>query len=246
MRLNIREGRLLSITAASWGIFLMGSGLFMTTQIKPIIHTSYTLSVEERKIAQAQRKTNEIRVKDLEIEAANPLSVDVKDYLENLNTLTDQTIRALKLDTSLVNINQAGEYQYTVSYGKKKYLGKIIVKEKEMPSITLKNVEFQLGNVSFSNYAKDFIIEELTPEIYNTCSNPNFSQVDSLSTGIYNYTIICNGITYTGKITIVPQENIKITTPEVTEEEEEEWEEAWNLDNEDDDNPVVPTDNSLE
>ena len=101
-------------------------------------------------------------------------------------------------------------------------MGTVTVKQKEMPTITLRNVEYQLGNVSFSNYAKDYILEELTPEVYNTCSNPNFSQVDSLSTGIYNYTIVCNGTTYTGKITIVPQENIKINTPDPIEEEEEE------------------------
>lgn len=221
MRLNKKEGTILSITAATWGLFLIGSGLVMSAQVKPIIHTTYVLHMEERKIAQAQAKTNEIKLKDLEIENAMPLSVDVKDYLENATQLTDETIHSLRLDTSLVNINQAGTYQYVISYGKKKYIGTIVVKEKPMPKITLRDVEYKLGNVSFSNYAKDYILEVLTPEVYNTCSNPNFQQVDPLATGIYNYTITCNNTTYTGKITILPDDKNNITIEDDEEDDED-------------------------
>ena len=130
MNFSSKQNRILSIFLASISVFLIGSGLIMNAEDKPIIHTKYTVTVSTKKIAEAQAKTDEIKVKDIEIEINNPLSVDVKEYLEDVEKLSDSTIKALKLDTSLVNINQAGSYKYTLIYNKKKYIGTIKVKEK--------------------------------------------------------------------------------------------------------------------
>lgn len=200
---NNKEKRILSITLTGWGIFLIGSGLIMNFQDKPIYHTKYTLSVEEKKIAEAQAKTNEIKLKNLKLDINTPLSVDIKSYLEETEKISDSTLKELKIDTSLVNISQAGSYQYTISYNKKKYIGTIEIKEKEMPKITLKTLTFEEGDAIFTNNAKDYINEVLPEEIYATCSIPNFENVDiNKPYDDYLYTIKCSNTTYTGKIII--------------------------------------------
>ena len=92
---------------------------------KPKEMIRYTLNVEEKRISQAQAKTNEIKLKDIEIEINNPISMNIEDYLENINNIEMSVLKLLKLDTSLVNITQAGTYQYTITYNKKKYIGVI-------------------------------------------------------------------------------------------------------------------------
>ena len=132
MKFNSREKRIISITLAGWGIFFIGSGLIMNANINTVINTKYTLSVQAKKIAEAQAKSNEIKLKDFEIEINNPLSVDVKDYLNDVEKLNASTLKELKLDTSRVNINEAGKYEYNIIYKKKIYVGKIVVKAKEL------------------------------------------------------------------------------------------------------------------
>ena len=118
-KFNEREIRILSITLAAWGIFLVGSGVMMNSKVKPVVETKYSLSIEKRKIAEAQAKTNEIKLKDFEIELNQPISVDIKDYLDSISNLSEETLKSLKLDTSLVNINEPGTYQYKIIYKKK-------------------------------------------------------------------------------------------------------------------------------
>ena len=120
MKLNKKQIRTLSITLAIFGITLIGSSLIMNAQVKPIIETKYSVNVKTKHIEQAQAKTNEIKLKNLEIEINNPISVDIKDYLEDVDKISDDVLKSLKLDTSLVNINQSGSYQYTIKYKKKK------------------------------------------------------------------------------------------------------------------------------
>ena len=202
MRINKKEKRLLSVVIAIWGIFLITSGLIMNGQVKPIINKVYTAKIETRKIAETQAKTNEIKLKDLTIEINNPLSVNIKDYLENIENLSDATIKSLKLDTSLVNINEAGTYQYTITYKKKKYLGNIIIKEKELPNVkfTLKTIRLMIGE-SLSSNPRDFINEEITDEVYNNLTL-DLSKVDTTKQQDYDYYIIYKGVTYQGKIEV--------------------------------------------
>ena len=202
MIINRRQTRILSSTIAGIGLFMIGSGLVMNSQMQPIIHTKYTVNVEKKKIAEAQAKTDEIKVKDLEIEINNPISVNIKDYLENVEKLKETTIKTLKLDTSLVNINQAGTYKYTITYGKKKYIGNIKVKEKELPNVTLtlKSIKLKTKD-SLSSNPRTFIEGEISDEVYNNLTL-DISKVDTQNQGDYTYYIIYKGVTYQGKVEV--------------------------------------------
>ncbi|MBQ3297332.1 MAG: hypothetical protein IJG97_00855 [Bacilli bacterium] len=215
MKFNNKEKIIFAIVVATWGIFFIGSGLVMQKQIKPIIHTEYALEVTTRKIPEAQAKTNEIKVKDITIEINNPLSVNVKDYLDDVDKVDEKVIRALKLDTSLVNINQAGDYQYTITYKKKKYIGKITVKEKELPNMTftLKTITLKAGEALSTN-PRSYINETITNEVYNNLTL-DLSKVDNATVGTYDYYIIYKGTKYQGTIKIDPNgPTIKTKTTE--------------------------------
>lgn len=202
MKLNNKEKVILAVVVAVWGMFFIGSGLVMQKQIKPVIHTKYALDVSSRKIPEAQAKTNEIKIKDITIEINNPISVNIKDYLDDVDKIDEKVLNSLKLDTSLVNINQVGEYQYTITYKKKKYIGKITVKEKELPNMTftLKTVKLKLGDALSTN-PRSYINETITNEIYNNLTL-DLSQVDNSKVGSYDYYIIYKGTKYQGKIII--------------------------------------------
>ena len=215
MKFNQKQVRIFSSTLTAFSIIMIGSGLVLNTQNQPIVHTKYTVSVEKKKIAEAQAKTDEIKVKDLEIEINNPISVNIKDYLENVDKLKDSTIKNLKLDTSLVNINQAGTYKYTITYGKKKYIGNIVVKEKELPNvtITLKTIKLKTKD-SLSSNPRTFIEGEISDDVYNNITL-DISKVDTQNQGDYTYYIIYKGVTYQGKIE-VRDPGPTIITPEAT------------------------------
>ena len=202
MKFNNKEKIILSVVMAVWGVFLMGSGFVMDKQIKPIVHTKYALDIKARKIPEAQAKTNEIKLKDISIEINNPISVDVKDYLEDVDKIDEKVLKALKLDTSLVNINQSGDYQYTITYKKKKYIGKITVKEKELPDMTftLKTITLKAGSALSTN-PRSYINETITNEVYNNLTL-DLSKVDNATAGKYDYYITYKGTKYQGKIVI--------------------------------------------
>jgi len=217
---NKREIRIISITLAVWGVFLVGSGIIMDAQIKPIIQTKYDLKIEKRKISEAQAKSNEIKLKDIEIEINNPISVDIKDYLEDINNLSQETLNALKLDTSLVNINEAGTYQYKIIYKKKIYIGTIKIKEKELPNMTftLKTIQLKTKEAISSN-PRTFINETISDDVYNNITL-DISTVDTSQQGDYTYLIIYKGVTYQGKVE-VRDPGPTIITPNQTEKEKE-------------------------
>lgn len=216
MKLSSKENRTLAITITIWGIFLITCGLVMNNTSKPIILTKYDVKIEEKQLAKQQAKIIEIKVKDFEIEINKPISVDIKDYLENPEEIKDEVLKNLKLDTALVNINEAGKYQYTITYDKKKYVGNITVKEKELPNVqfTLKEIKIKKGEVLSGN-KKDFINEEVSDEVLNNMKlniNPDYSN----NPGEYIYTIIYKNVTYKGKIIvedIVEQEKEKEKEP---------------------------------
>lgn len=202
MKLNKKQIRTLSITLAIFGITLIGSSLIMNAQVKPIIETKYSVNVKTKHIEQAQAKTNEIKLKNLEIEINNPISVDIKDYLEDVDKISDDVLKSLKLDTSLVNINQSGSYQYTIKYKKKKYVGTIVVKEKELPNvtITLKTIKLKTKEALSSN-PRTFIEGDIPDEVYNNLTL-DISKVDTQNQGDYTYLITYKGVTYQGKVEV--------------------------------------------
>ena len=65
LSLNRKENKIISITLAAWGIIMIATGLLMAPK-EPIIKTSYKVSINEGQVMQF--KTNEIKLKDIELE----------------------------------------------------------------------------------------------------------------------------------------------------------------------------------
>ena len=212
-----KESRFLSLTIAACGILLIGSGLIMnTTSNKTIIKRNYTVSLFEQKVAEA--KTNEIKLKDIELEINNPISLNIKDYIENIDQIDESIIKSLKLDTSLVNINQAGSYTYTISYKKKKYSANFVIKAKQLPKVdlTLKNLSLEKGSALSTNVST-YIVEQLTDEVRNNIII-NLKEVNTAKPGEYQYTVTYDNRLYTAKIWIYEKQPTIITpnTPDDT------------------------------
>ena len=218
MKFNSRENRILSITLAGWGIFFIGSGLVMNANINTVVNTKYSLGIQAQKIAEAQAKSNEIKLKDFEIEINNPLSVDVKDYLNDIEKISNNTIKELKLDTSRVNINEAGTYEYNIIYKKKIYVGKIVVKAKALPKIKVKE-EIEIpkgGTLDVSNKAY-YLQESLPTEVMNNIII-DLSSVDLENVGTYQFFIKYQDTKYSGNIKVVEP----ITSPSTEKDKNEE------------------------
>lgn len=198
--MSSKDMKFLSFIIAFWGIIFIGSGLVMNKTYKPKEKIRYSLNIEEKIISQAQAKTNEIKLKDLEIEINNPISMNIEDYLENISNIEMSVLKILKLDTSLVNITQAGTYQYTITYNKKKYIGTIKIKEKELPNVTftLINLTLTTGDAVPTN-PRNYIKEEITEEVYNNITL-DISKVNNQVQGNYEYFIKYNGTIYKGEI----------------------------------------------
>lgn len=202
MKLNLKELRILAVIIGIWGFVLLGSGITMNYSTETVIKTTYSLSVDKKKISESQAKKNEIKLKNITIYVNNPISVNIEDYLENPEQIDSKLLEAMTIDTSLVNINQAGTYTYTIKSNKKKYTGTITVKEKELPDVafTLKNLEFTIGD-SISTNPRSYINETITDEVYNALTL-DLSQVISNTEGTYQYYITYKNTTYTAQITI--------------------------------------------
>lgn len=201
-KFNIKERRYFSMFLAIWSIFLIISGIFMNTQVESVVQTNYKLNTDVRRIAEAQAKSNEIKLKEIELEVNTPLSINVRDYLLDIDNLNSDTIRSLKLDTSLVNIHQAGEYSFKILYGKKTYEGKVTVKEKELPNVTfsLKTISIHT-NDSLSTDVKTYIQETVTEEVYQGMTL-DLSKVDPSVQGDYTYYISYKEVIYQGKVEV--------------------------------------------
>ena len=114
MKLNSKETKILSAVIAIWGIVFISSGIVMNNSKKTETVIKYKLDVSTQKISEAQAKKKEIILKEIETEINTPISVNIKDYLVDADKMDESIIKKLELDTSLVNINQAGTYKYTV------------------------------------------------------------------------------------------------------------------------------------
>lgn len=217
-KMTSKEFRALSITIASCGILLIGSGLIMSTSNKTVVKKQYSVEINERHVAEA--KTNEIKLKDMELEVNNPLSVDVKDYLANVNDLDNSVIKALKLDTSAIKISEPGTYTYTITFKKKKYNGTFKIKEKKLPEmeLTLKEVTIPKDTAVSTDLAT-YVVQTLTDEVKANITL-DLSKVNASQVGTYQYTITYNGKVYTSTIKVYVQNVITPNTPEVSEKEE--------------------------
>lgn len=226
--MNDKQKRILSITLASWGVIMIGSGLIMNASVHPIIKTTYSLDINHVKVNES--KTNEIVLKEITIEINNPLSVNVKDYLENVDQIDTETLKSLKLDTSMVKINEAGTYTYTISFKKKKYNGTVIVKEKNLANIELKlkDIRIELGksltvpsaanNFDYSLYVENELTEEMKDQMQLDITKVDTSTENEYG---YDYYITYNGTKYQGKVfvyTPTPSNPVKQpATPEASQ-----------------------------
>lgn len=198
--LSNKQRYIIASAIAIWGIIFIGSGVTMTLMDKPVTKTKSELKITQKRVA--NMKSNEIRLKNMEQEINQPLSVNVADYLENANDIEDKIIKELQLDTSMVNATQAGTYTYTIKYKKKTFNGTFTIKEKPLPDmvLTLKNLNLEVGT-ALSTEIQTYITETLTDEVKQNIKI-NLTNVNTAQAGSYQYTVTYNGRLYTGTITV--------------------------------------------
>lgn len=188
-------------TLSSLGCLCIISGIIMPNIVQFERNSIVKLDVTQKQVTNA--KNNEIRLKDIQLEIGNILSTDSHDYLINPRDIEESIINKLRLDTSSVNINQVGNYTYTITYNKKIYNGMVSIIPKALPNvdnITLNNLSFEVGQELPKNVT-DYIKESLPPEVL-AAIRLDISNVDSSTPGNYLYSISYNGKLYTNKITI--------------------------------------------
>lgn len=218
-----KQRNIIVATVSIWGFILIGSGVTMNLMSKPATAvTKQEIKITQKRVA--NMKSNEIRLKEMEQEINQPLSMNIKDYLENANDIEDSILQELKLDTSMVNVNQAGNYTYTITYKKKTFNGAFKIKEKPLPDmiLTLKNLNLELGSALSTDLAT-YINETLTDEVKANVKL-NLTNVNTAQAGSYQYTVTYNGRLYTGTITIFePQKTEEPPkTPEKTPDDKNE------------------------
>lgn len=218
-----KQRNIIVATVSIWGFVLIGSGITMNLMSKPATAvTKQEIKITQKRVA--NMKSNEIRLKEMEQEINQPLSMNIKDYLENANDIEDSILQELKLDTSMVNVNQAGNYTYTITYKKKTFNGTFKIKEKPLPDmiLTLKNLNLELGS-ALSTDLTTYINETLTDEVKANVKL-NLTNVNTAQAGSYQYTVTYNGRLYTGTITIFePQKTEEPPkTPEKTPDDKNE------------------------
>ena len=233
-KLTIKETRIISLALASWGIILTGSGLTMNLMTKPVPVAKNDLNVIHKRVAEV--KSNEIKLKDIELEINEPLSVNVKDYLENANDIDDETLKTLKLDTSMVKTSEPGTYTYTVSYKKKKYNGTLVIKEKELPNVdlTVNNLTLTIGS-PLSTDKQIYVKETLTDEMKEAIII-DLTKVNTTKAGNYEYTVIYNNISYTGHIEVIEPQTKVILPPNGTEDKKDNQDNKENKEDKDSEN----------
>lgn len=210
MKMNKKELRMISLTLASWGLLCICSGIAMNTKETTVVKYNYSVTVSQNKVAES--KTNEIKLKDMTLEVNTPLSVDVKDYLENIENIDSSVLTSLKLDTSKVNPQEAGTYTYTISYKRKTYNGTFTITAKQLPkvTITLRNITLKKDSALDTNLST-YIVETLTDEVKNNITL-DLSAVKTNQEGTYQYKVIYNNQVYTANIEVyVPQAPTVIT-----------------------------------
>ena len=202
-----KQRNIIIITITIWALILIGSGLTMNSLNKPITKTKTELKITQKRVA--NMKSNEILLKEMEQEINQPISMNVKDYLENADDIEDNILKELQLDTSMVNVNQAGNYTYTITYKKKTFNGSFEIKEKPLPDmiLTLKTLNLELGS-ALSTDIQTYITETLSDEIKNNVKL-NLANVNTAQAGNYQYTVTYNGRLYTGTITIYEPQKIE-------------------------------------
>ena len=194
--------RIITVSSlALLGILCISSGVMYNSLQANNVEEKILVVVEQKQVS---KETDvDIKLKNLTIEVNTPLSVKIIDYLDS--AVSDEVLANLKLDTSGVNVTEAGTYNYTVTYKKKAYQGIIIVKEKKvtnntLQSITLKTININVGT-ALPTDVSNYVIEPLSDDIKATMLI-DLSKVNVNTAGSYQYTITYNNSIYTGTIVV--------------------------------------------
>lgn len=180
-------------------LLVTGGAVLNKMDIKP--KTKFKVEVVEKQIS--KKKTNIPILKEITVEVNEPISVNINDFITNVNDIDSKILKKFKLDTSLVNVTQVGTYTYTISYKDKKYNGTVTVKEKALPIInnmTLKEISLERGSKLPKNL-NDYVIESI-PEEAKDKIVIDVSKVNPNMAGTYQYTVTYNDKLYTGNIII--------------------------------------------
>lgn len=209
----------LIISLSISGIFSLTCGAVLNKMsVKP--KNKAEIKVIQKQIA--KQKSNVPNLKEITVEVNVPISVNIRDYIENLEDIDEKVLERFKLDTSLVNVTEVGTYSYTISYKEKKYNGIINVKEKELPIInnmTLKEINLELGSKLPQNL-NDYIVETI-PEEAKDKVIIDLSKVNINVASTYQYTVTYNDKIYTGIIKVY-EAKPQIIAPKEEEEEKKE------------------------
>lgn len=192
---------LIVTTFSILGILCVFSGTIMPTLVKTEHAKVGKIEVTQQKVTNC--KSNEIKLKDLNIEINSTLDTNVKNYLTNPEDIDDSILSKLKLDTSNINVNNIGSYYYTITYNKKIYNATVNVNAKALPivdDITLNQLAFET-NTDLPSDVSFYVKENLSEEVKNA-TKIDLTGVNINKAGKYLYSISYNGKFYTNTITI--------------------------------------------
>ena len=89
-KLSKKQRYIIVGVTAAWGLIFIGSGISMSFMNTPITKTTKELKITQKRVA--NMKSNEILLKPMEQEINQPISMNVKDYLENANDIDNKII----------------------------------------------------------------------------------------------------------------------------------------------------------
>lgn len=199
---------ILSLTFS--GLLSTGTGIVLNNMKVNTSSSKIDVKVIEKQVARL--KSNVPVLKDLEVIIDEPISVDVKDYISNIDDISPEVLRLFKLDTSLVNVSQPGKYTYYIQYNNKKYNGSITIKEKEekkkVNTLHIKNFSIKVNDnlpTDYVSYIEDDINTLDVNEILI-----DTSKVDIHVAGDYQYTITYGKMMYTGTIKVYQEQPTQV------------------------------------
>ncbi len=180
------------------GIGMIGTGTYLQLNVK---------DTPVKKLEKADIPVEEklsITLKEIRL----PLNGNLDQMIENyiVEPIEPTVLEKLVLDLSKVDVTKVGTYTYTITYKKQVFKGNIIIEEEqnktpEVTSITLKTISLKLGE-AIPQDPSYYIVEALSDED-KAQLKLDLSQVVANKAGTYQYTILYNGMYFTGKITIV-------------------------------------------
>ncbi len=207
-----KHDKVIAISMISFsGMLCLGMGVMLP--FVPIDKNDDVVFLKVSREHVEKMKSNKIVLKEMSSEVNQPISVDVKDYVD-VNLLDSKTLKSLKLDTSLVNITQPGNYTYTIKCKNKTYTGIYVIKEKPLPQIdnmTLRNIDLQIG-AELPKNIESYVVEQLSDEVKANIQL-DLSKVNVNIVGSYPYTVTYNGKAYAGVVNITEPAPPVSTTP---------------------------------